>query len=584
MSKEKDIKEIFDTALQNHKKNNFKIAEQLYKKILATEPNHFESTVLLGTLSAQTKNFFLAKQLLEKAIKINPNYAEAYYNLGLVLNELKDFKNAIGQYEKAIKINPNYLDAYNNLGNSYKELGEFDKAISFYEKVIVINPNYASAHNNLGVVFKKIEKYEKAIKCYNEAIKLMPDHIDAHYNLGLAYDELGEDSKAITCYEKAIQINPDYADAYNNLGNSHRDLGELEKAATFYEKAIARNPENLAYYYALGQINKKIFISELKDKVEKIIKNNKSTDRNMAFGNYLLAKYESEKKNYEKELDYLIEGHSYYFKFKKEKFKRQTNYWFDILPNINKSIEFNGSNENEYQPKPIFIVGVPRCGSTLVEKIIASGSKYIPIGEETSILDKLIKYEIQEKKLLNLNRKNFLIDALKKYKQKGLIQEKSDFTFTDKSLENFFYIQLIKEIFPNAKVINLKRKPLSSIMSILKNNLTEVPWAHDLENIFRYFDIYYREINHFEKIFPNFIYNLHYEQFVNDPEKESKKLLEFCNLEWDKKCLEFYKRKDLISKTASNAQIREAIYKHSTEKYLPYKIFLNRFSEKYSWF
>ena len=121
-------------------------------------------------------------------------------------------------------------------------------------------------------------------------------------------------------------------------------------------------------------------------------------------------------------------------------------------------------------------------------------------------------------------------------------------------------------------------------MSILKNNLVEISWAHNLEHIFKYLNIYYRMIESFKKIHPNFIYELQYEKFVKDPEIESKKLLKFCNLPWDKKCLKFFKRKDLISQTASNIQIRKAIYKDSIKKYLPYKQFLNKYGYKYSWF
>ena len=170
------------------------------------------------------------------------------------------------------------------------------------------------------------------------------------------------------------------------------------------------------------------------------------------------------------------------------------------------------------------------------------------------------------------------------YKKKGLIHEKNDYTFTDKSLDNFFYIGLIKEIFPNAKVIHCRRNALSSIMSLLKNNLRVVSWAHNLEHIFKFFDIYYQTIQKFKKIYPNFIYELEYEKLVSDPEIVSKKLMKFCDLAWDKKCLEFYKRKDLISQTASNVQIRKAIYKGSIKKYLPYKQFLSKYGDKYFWF
>jgi hypothetical protein len=162
--------------------------------------------------------------------------------------------------------------------------------------------------------------------------------------------------------------------------------------------------------------------------------------------------------------------------------------------------------------------------------------------------------------------------------------KKYDNIFTDKSLNNFFYLKLIKEIYPNAKIINCKRDMLSSIMSIFQNNLAELAWTHDLDNIFKYFDNYLGIINNFNETTPKTIYHLEFEKLTSEPVEESKKLMKFCELSWDTKCLEFYKRKDLISKTASNVQIREPIYKHSLEKYLPYKKFLDEYGNKYSWF
>ena len=586
MKNNQTIKESFDFAFENHKKNNLKIAEKIYKKILEEDPNHFPSNVLLGTLSAQTKNFDLAKQLLEKAIKINPNHPEAHYNLGLAFNELANFEKAISCFEKAIKIKPDYADAYNNLGNSYKGLKNFEKAITYYEKTIEINPDHVSAYNNLGVAFKSLGNVKEAIDYYKKTIQLEPKHPEAHYNFAIALKELGDELQAITYYEKAVKIKPDYADAYNNLGNCYEDLGNFQKAINCYEQAIKYQPSNLGYFYSLSYHKKEILNSNLRSSIQKIISNNSCTKRNMAFGNFLLARCENKGKNYEKEIDYLIKGHVNYFDLKREKFIRQIKYFFDVLPNTNELIDLNKSDKtvNNHEVKPIFIVGVPRCGSTLAEKIIASSSKYIPIGEETGILEKIIKQKIEKKQLLNFNKENFQMELLEEYNHKGLVKKNSDYTFTDKSLENFFYISFIKEIFPNAKVVDCRRNALSSIMSIFQNNMVNVGWAHNLEYIFKYFDIYYRMVENFKKIFPNFIYELQYEKFVNDPETESKKLLKYCDLPWDKKCLEFYKRKDLISKTASNVQVRKAIYKHSLEKYLPYKEYLNEYGKKYSWF
>ena len=303
----------------------------------------------------------------------------------------------------------------------------------------------------------------------------------------------------------------------------------------------------------------------------------------------MLSKYAQKSKNYEKEFNYLLKGHQYYYESEdNKKNKKHIQYWLNELPNAKELLNFNKVKKtikkNNYKIKPIFIVGVPRCGSTLVEKIIASGTKTIPTGEEIGVIGTFVKEKLIKKQSSNLEIENFQIKLSEMYRQKRLIHEKNDYTFTDKTLENFFYIGLLKEIFPHAKIINCKRSPLSSIMSILKNNLPGVPWAHNLKHIFKYFDIYYKIINNFKKEFPKFIFELDLDKLVNNPETESQKLMKFCDLPWDKKCLEFYKRKDLISKTTSNIQIRKAINKDSIKKYLPYKQFLSKYGDKYNWF
>ena len=220
-----------------------------------------------------------------------------------------------------------------------------------------------------------------------------------------------------------------------------------------------------------------------------------------------------------------------------------------------------------------------------MEKIIASGKEYIPIGEEVAVLENYINEKILEKKSLNLGSVDIIRTELSNtYKKKGLISKKYNYVFTDKSLNNFFYLKIIKAIYPNAKIIHCKRNVLSSVVSIFQNNLTELAWTHDLQNIFKYFNNYFEIMQNFNQSNPNIMYELKFEKLVNNPEEESKKLMKFCELPWDKKCLEFYKRKDLTSKTASNIQIRKPIYKNLADKYLPYKKLLDKYGQKYSWF
>ena len=168
------LKEKFNLALQNHRKNNLKTAENLYSEILT----------------------------------INPNYVDAHNNLGILFNKLGEHQKAISCYEKAIQIQPNNALINYNLANTFAELGQHQKAISCYEKAIQIQPNYVDAYNNLGILFNKLREHQKAISCYEKAIQIQPNYVDAYNNLGIVFNKLGEHQKAISCYEKAIQIQP----------------------------------------------------------------------------------------------------------------------------------------------------------------------------------------------------------------------------------------------------------------------------------------------------------------------------------------------------------------------------------------
>ena len=546
------IKKIFNLALQTHQKNNFKVAENLYNKILKIDPNNFQTIFLLGTLSTQISNFKKAKYLLTKIVKIQPNHFDAHNNLGIAFKELGEYKNAMISYQKALSVKPMYAPAHNNIGNIFKEIGEYDNAIRAYKKAIQIKSNYADAYNNLGLIFQKIKEFTKATNAFQKAIHIMPTH----------------------------------APAYKNLGNIFKEQGKFKKAIESYQKAIKYEPEDFLIFYYLSDLEKKILNLKLKKTINKCLKDKKQTSINIAYGNFLLSKYEAKTKNHERELKYLIKGHDYYFKSNKNQFEKQLKYWLKELPNSNKLHNLvTQSNKNNNEIKPIFIIGVPRSGSTLIEKIIGSGTQFIPMGEETAIVENFINAKIIEKKSLNIGGAEKIRNELNDiYTQKGLIFKKYNYTFTDKSLNNFFYLEIIKDIYPNAKIINCKRDILSSIVSIFQNNLTELAWAHDLDNIFKYFDNYFEIIESFKSTNISFFYDLQFEDIINSPEKESKKLMEFCDLPWDEKCLKFYERKDIISKTASNTQIRGGIYKHAANKYLPYKKILEKYGKKYSWF
>ena len=549
---EKNNKEASQTlamAYENHKKGNLKLAESLYKKVLKLNSKNFEATFLLGSLSIQKKNYDQAIRFLNKSIEINPRHANSYQNLGFVWLAMNDYEKATQFLNKAIEIEPNHVDANFNLGNAYKQYRFFKKAQAQYEKTIKLQPNNPSAYNNLANTHKAQGNFSEAINCYLKAIKLQPNH----------------------------------ARAYHNLGNTYNQLGDYSRAITAFKKSFERQPSNLESLYNISDLEERILNPEIKIKIKEIMKMGTLSKKDKAYGNFLYAKYELMNENFEKEFNYLIDGHKDYFSSKANYFEQGVIYWLKNLPN-KKELDHMKELKNSSNIRPIFIVGVPRCGSTVIEKVIASGTKRFPIGEECSVISNIVGEKVLANNLLNTDTENLKNQIIKKYESLSLSKKESNYIFTDKTLDNFFFIDIINKIFPSAKIINCKRSPIASIMSILKNNLGDVSWAHSLEHIFKYFDIYYNKISFFKKKYPDFIYDLEFENFQNNPENESKKLMEFCNLPWSKSCLEYYKRKDIVSYTASHRQIRQAIYKDSGERHKPYIPLLNKYGKKYNWF
>ena len=584
--KNEPLKMTYMRALESYKKQDYKNAETFCYKILSIDSYHFDSIMMLASIEGSRKNFDQAKELLLKALEIQPKNTSAIHNLGACFKELGKLDEAKNYYNKVLAIDSNHTNANYNLGNIYYQLKDLKKAKSYFKKTTEIQKNYGIAFFSLGNVHTDLKEYNEAMSCYQKAIEINPRIVGAHNNLGLVYRTLNDLENAVKSYQSAIKLQPSHGGAYHNLALAYKELGKFNKSVEAHQKAIECEPENLAHYYYLSELKKEVLNLNLKNKVKKILIEKKSTKKDIAFGNYILAKYERKEKNYEKELRILIDGHKNYFESMKKKFELGIKYCFEDVLQINEEATVDKITNDKYDEiKPIFIIGVPRCGSTLIEKIIASGSKVIPMGEETGIFENFVNRKILEKQSLNLGDCRVVRKELNNlYKERGLILKKYDNTFTDKSLNNFFYLKLIQKIYPNAKIINCERDILSSIVSIFQNNLTELAWTHDLDNIFKYFDNYFNIINNYEDEIPKKMYYLKLEKFTLDPEKESKKLMKFCELPWNKKCLEFYKRKDLISKTASNIQIREAIYKHSIDKYLPYKKLLDKYSRKYIWF
>ena len=239
---------------------------------------------------------------------------------------------------------------------------------------------------------------------------------------------------------------------------------------------------------------------------------------------------------------------------------------------------------------PIFIVGLPRSGSTLVETILSDNGKIKGIGEN-SIINMAVLNQISKKIFINkFDKKNFELSidqnelesfVLKKFN--NLFEFNKRTRFVDKTLENFFNIDIILKIFPNAKFLHCFRNLNDAVIAIFQSLLPTLSWTHNLDDITNYIDDYIKIINFFKKKYPNKIMDIKLENFTEDNEKISKKIFDFCNLDWSSQSFNFNKKKNLQIKTTSNVQLRGKVNNYDYEKYKHYKFILKNYKKKYQW-
>jgi tetratricopeptide (TPR) repeat protein len=512
----------------------------------------------------------------EKAVSIKPDYADAHFNLGNILRDLGDLDGAIKSFVKTIEIMPEYDEAQYNLGVTLQELGQLDEAIEQYEKALSINPENTDLILNLGFIYQSLGQIDEAIEQYDNALTIDPDNVKVLNNLGNAHNDLGQLDVAIKCYEKALAIKPDYADVYYNLGFIYQDLGQVDLAIKQYEHAVAINDHAEAYHnlsylkkYTLNdpQISRmaSLLSSDNLSQSERIqlclalARVNEGLGKQNEFFKYLDEGNSLRKKELNYSIDQSSEVHS--------TIKRLFN---SLPPSIIESKSFNPS-----ELCPIFIVGMPRSGTSLVEQIISSHQEVYGAGELDTIT-----------KLASPIIKNFLAGDINHLTEQALLFIREEYLdmlsqfntseniITDKLPLNFQFIGFIFSAFPDAKIVHLKRDARATCWSNYKYYLKkEHGYSNNFDDLARFYGLYIDLIDFWHELYPNQIYDMCYEDLTINQEEETRKLLEYCELDWDENCLNFHTNKRAV-KTISTLQVRQKMYQGSSEAWKKHEAYL----------
>ena len=416
------------------------------------------------------------------------------------------------------------------------------------------------------------KKYKKAFYIISKILENNPNDFKANFHMGKYYYDLNNLDKSVFFFQKSNNLQQNNPNIIFNLALALQGMGRTEQAKKEYLKLISINSKNIRAYYGLFILDIKNITDEFSQNLQSIINENTTSLYEKSLINFIFSKLAKKNNELKKEIHYLKIAHRNCYESNLAYNKQSDHYYKNIISNYYNKFLF----KNEFKEIPafnrqkhIFIIGLPRSGSSLVETIISHNAPNITSVGEFHGFNRSILEQVGE----NLYSENFKMIIDKKKFQNSLFERYNNFNnkiYLDKSLENFFNIEIILEFFPNAKFIHTYRNYNDAVIGIYQAMLPELSWSHGIEKIIQYVEKYNKIINYFQKKYPEKILNIELSKLSNQKEQETKKILEFCDIKFDDQYLNFDKNDKLFSKTFSFLQVRKKIQKYEDNKYEPY--------------
>lgn len=502
------------------------------------------------------------------------NFPAVQLQLGLLCEEIGDIDQAISHYVAAVEGDPENPVYLGILGVAYLNDARLQKAFDSLGRALAINPDSVEATHGLGVYHMQQADYESACEFLERAVSLKPGDATIRMNLASTLVRLERHDDALTHIRKALKLDGSNPGATLRYAEMLAETGDIDAATQHLEGALKKHPSNGAMYDQLARYRR--FSRQDADLIKKAEKAlSRSMPPHERFGLlYALGKMHDDCGDYEQAFGYYEQANL----LKKKPYDVDRD---DRLRRAHEKTfsarfldEIRGRGHESRQP--VFIIGMPRSGTTLMEQIIGAHPDGAGAGELPAIpaISKELfgtdKRFASPKKVQALLDRDKIQDLAARYL--GILQQGRGHAtrIVDKLPTNFLFLGLIKAIFPHATIIHIVRNPLDSCLSCYFQNFTNVRWANDLGVISRVYGIYRKSMAHWEKVLPDgSILNVRYEELVDDPETHARAVIEACGLEWDATVLEFFRQKSVV-RTASVTQSRQPIYTTSKQRWINY--------------
>jgi len=599
------VQSLFAEAVRHHQAGRLAEAAKRCHEVLAIDSRHADSLHLLGVVAYCAGRNADAADLIrqaialrddapfyhnnlanvlkdqgqiadalthyQRALALKPDFAEASNNMGTALRRAGRLAEAAACYQRALAIRPDYVEACTNLGNLCKDQGNLADAIALYQRAIAIRPDSAAAHFNLGGALQAQGRPADALLEYQQALALKLNVADVHYNMAGALKALGRFDDAAEHYQRAAALQPDFADACHNLGNVLKIQGRFAEAEQAYANAIERSPANGLYYRHLVDMRRMTrddrILAAIEALAEDMASRPAADQRELHFA---LGKAYADLGDHERAFRHYIDGNA----LRRREIAYDEAAMLAVFARI-RAVFTHGlmqarQGHGDPSDKPIFIVGMPRSGTTLVEQILGSHPVVFAAGELETLPKAVAVVSAQNAAqplfpdaTPGLSDKHLYLLGASYLAAAGALPPGA-LRFVDKLPQNFLFLGLIHLALPNARIIHLRRDPVDTCLSCFRV-LFEFgqPYSYDLGELGRYYRAYRELMAHWRQVLPpHAMLEVDYEDVVADLEQQARRILAYCNLPWSDACLAFHETQRPI-RTASAMQVRQPIYRGS---------------------
>jgi tetratricopeptide (TPR) repeat protein len=575
------------------------------RKAIELNPRLAEACNNLGRSLAALDRHEEAVVHYRQAVALKPDYAEAYGNLGAVLNKLKRHGEAIAQFERALEFNPGLAEAHADIGNALVALERHQEAIERYRRALGIKPAFAAAHSNIGNALVKLERHgeailhlraalgldpeafqthvtlgralvvvdrhDEAVAAYRKAIELRPDNPDVYWLLGCALEAGGRGEEAIAEHRRALALNPEFAWAHNTLGSSLITFGRLAEGRRSIERALELMPAEPEFHRNLA-MSGRFTPGDSRLQAMEELRCDASLSESQRMGlQYALGKAYADLGRPEIALPHLVEASA----IKRSKIKYDEAAVLGQLEHIKavmtRELIEHKSGYGFASDVPVFIVGMPRSGSTLIEQILAShpdvfGAGELPnFGQAVASLCSSAGAAVPYTEIIPDMAGERLGELGARYIESVRTLAPQARRITDKLLANFRVAGLIHLALPGAKIIHARRDPIDTCLSCFEREFAKdhQPFTYDLAELGRYYRAYDGVMAHWRRALPEHaMLEVRYEELIADFEPQARRVLAYCGLDWDARCLAFHRTERPV-RTSSAVQVREPLYRSS---------------------